>query len=217
MPLAVNHLNGFNAGGSVTYGTAPAFVVNSNYAKSGASPHTQAHTRNASTLSLVLFVGGNVTPTAATYGGVACTQIGSYPLFYINGPASGSQTISVTNSGSGTGHITVTEFDQYLEPSALNSSTGNPASLTITPTTALTGVQMWWADYRYGTSGPSMSGTGVTNIGDYQWLDEVVCCGHNYSRAGTARKTNVGAATTTSTISGDSSNMWGCVIGPAPL
>lgn len=235
--LMVNQLNGFNAGG-VTYGPAPAYVVKTDYTiASGASPRTQAHTINASTKAMVVFsgLGTLVSISGMTFNSVALTSIGegigSGPFtkssgWYLNAPASGSQTLSISfPGGSSAGFITIVEFDQNILPSDFSSTAGaNPVTHTLTPTTALTGVQLWHSQINvdgnaYADAGPSMSGTGVTNIGDYKWNTSVSCCSTVYQRIGTARKTNAGAATTVTGVSQANSyaHCMGMIIGPAPL
>ena len=115
----------------------------------GADP-SGSHTCTGSDRLLIVIVGSATdTNTGVTYNGVAMTQVTatSYPgagyqglkMWYLNNPASGSNTIAVTSSNAGTNYTaqSFTGCDQtssVVDSSAVNNNATGTTSLTVTTT-----------------------------------------------------------------------------------
>lgn len=126
---------------------APVFDAASNASGSGAGPFTFSHTTSGS--DRVMWIGisyyhPSVTISAVTYNAVAATLVplasadnGDYHarLYYLIAPATGSNTVSVSVSGSvyslGVGVTTVTGANQTTPYGTAVTATGNDSTPTV--------------------------------------------------------------------------------------
>lgn len=115
----------------------------------GSFPATWSHTCSGSNRMLFVFVSYINTGTISgiTYNGVALTKIGSQnvggasgatDLWYLVNPSSGSNTVSVSGSGSGTNGFASSSYTGVVQASPIDSSitkTQTIATFNITTTT----------------------------------------------------------------------------------
>lgn len=143
----------------------------------GASVHSFAHTCTGTDriLLVALSVDDGTVPTV-TYNSVAMTEVSrttadsvrDHFLFYLINPASGSNTVAVTNSA-GTifaGAASYTGAKQTGQPDSFATNTTASAT-TITGTTTVVASNCWLVGCGQADGGTSSGGTGTTKRAQY--------------------------------------------------
>lgn len=153
-----------------------------NYRGAGLSPNTYSHTCTGS--DRILFVqtysgGSNV--TGVTYNGVAMTQLVSvggdkYKIWYLLGPATGSNTVSITYTSNDCGSCSAsyTGVDQGQTPQGGSDVTAPASAHQLSFTTSVDGCWSagWCGLQRHPSAGTDTTerGTWSTNP-DGNWFD----------------------------------------------
>lgn len=154
---------------------AIAFDTATNPALANATSNTVAHTCTGTDRFLYVSVWMRaVTCTGVTYGGVAMTEIGTRVLtgdsdyiahYYLKNPASGSNNIVASFSGSNYSMVGAASYTGVDQTSPLDANNNRAATTSSNLTTSVTTVadNCWvLASVRAHSDGVSAAGTGTT-------------------------------------------------------